>query len=470
MAYAPIDDQIGPVSPTILARADSALEEWKSLQRALGLARVETLIEGERWRAAIETGMVEHLYAFGPGVTEQIVQYGLASEEGHALDSPTYKQIEGQRNAYNVLLERIRSKESITSFFVCELHDTVTAGQDTYEVRDQFGHTFSRQLSRGAYKQEDNHVLRPDGTTYFYCPSLLVASEMDTFVRLLSKHSEWHPVVLAAFAHHRFTRIHPFEDGNGRVARLLCDYYLVSNGFLPFIVDRSLRDSYLRSLREADDGVLAAFVDFIVEAQAREVTTVEKRGFSPDLVTSVSAPSIARALATVMASRKKSPSSERLVREEILTPILLAARPEIERGLDDIAAQFHASKVEFTWELEGTRWEKVTPDSEVSEGNYNVPSLPVREILSREGLKWMVGTEVGYLCYHIRTEGVLREYRLRAIMTVSRTGYEKVALLARGVGVDSYRPKIVDSRPEDISWNPWLDESLGRMVVSLGQA
>jgi len=49
---------------------------------------------------------------------------------------------------------------------------------------------------------------------------------MREFVAWLSKNKKGlHPVVFAALAHHRLAAIHPFEDGNGRTARLLADAF-----------------------------------------------------------------------------------------------------------------------------------------------------------------------------------------------------------------------------------------------------
>ncbi len=467
--YRPIDDNAGPISSTILAAADSVLERWKAIKRAFAPERIEALVEGERWRAAIETGMIEHLYSFGQGVTEQIVQYGLASEETRQLDASVVKQIEGHKNAYAVLLDQIHSGNPVTAFFLRELHSAATAGQPQYEARDSQGHALLRPLARGSYKEQDNHVVLPDGSLHYYAPHHMVESELDRLMTMLHEHANWHPMVLAAFAHHRMTQIHPFADGNGRVSRLLADYYLTSNGYLPLIVTRSFRDSYLRSLREADKGVLAVLVDFMNELQEKEVARVEQRAFSPDLATAVPAAEIARALASVLAAHKRSPISERLVKEDILTPILLEAQPPIERKLGDIARQFSNEGMSLEWRFDGLIWERVTPDEKVQPNAYNVPSLPVRQILEDEGVRWIHDVEIGYLRYQLHTEGRHREYRLRAIVCLTKTGFERVALLTRGTGVDAQRPKLVDVGETPVSWDPWLDESVGRLVVSLAQ-
>jgi Fic-DOC domain mobile mystery protein B len=69
------------------------------------------------------------------------------------------------------------------------------------------------------------------------------------------------PIELSAIAHHRLVQIHPFENGNGRWARLVVNLYLKNaiKGYLKwpetdFFIDSSFRDSYLQSLKQADIG------------------------------------------------------------------------------------------------------------------------------------------------------------------------------------------------------------------------
>lgn len=70
------------------------------------------------------------------------------------------------------------------------------------------------------------------------------------------------PDVLAAWIHHRFTQIHPFQDGNGRVARLLATLVFVRAGWLPLVVRRDDRVRYLDALEAADKGELLPLVEF----------------------------------------------------------------------------------------------------------------------------------------------------------------------------------------------------------------
>ena len=77
--------------------------------------------------------------------------------------------------------------------------------------------------------------------------------------------NDFHPVDLASMLHYKFVRIHPFDDGNGRVARLLLNYVLLKNNFPPIIIKSSDKKNYLSTLHKADVGDLEAFSKYIAE-------------------------------------------------------------------------------------------------------------------------------------------------------------------------------------------------------------
>lgn len=82
--------------------------------------------------------------------------------------------------------------------------------------------------------------------------------------------AEAHPVVLSAWAHWAMTRIHPFRDGNGRIARLVQDYVRLRRHYLPvplFAEDRE--GQYYHALEAADEGETRELVELISHMRGR---------------------------------------------------------------------------------------------------------------------------------------------------------------------------------------------------------
>lgn len=72
-----------------------------------------------------------------------------------------------------------------------------------------------------------------------------------------------HPVELAARLHHQFVLIHPFDDGNGRISRLLMNYVFWRFGFPLIVIKSSDKQNYLRALNRADVGEMEFFVEYV---------------------------------------------------------------------------------------------------------------------------------------------------------------------------------------------------------------
>ena len=77
------------------------------------------------------------------------------------------------------------------------------------------------------------------------------------------------PEVLAAWLHHRFVQIHPFQDGNGRVARVLASLVFIQSGWFPSVITRDIRSDYISALENADLGELDDLVRLFSGNQKR---------------------------------------------------------------------------------------------------------------------------------------------------------------------------------------------------------
>jgi Fic family protein len=75
-----------------------------------------------------------------------------------------------------------------------------------------------------------------------------------------------HPVVVSAILHYNFVRIHPFPDGNGRMARLLMNLIILRNTFTPIMIQPTEKSEYIQVLNEGHQNHdVNPFVEFIAE-------------------------------------------------------------------------------------------------------------------------------------------------------------------------------------------------------------
>lgn len=88
--------------------------------------------------------------------------------------------------------------------------------------------------------------------------------QVKNFFADLPYRTDLNAIELAAWTHAEFVKIHPFTDGNGRTSRMIMNYQLLSNGFLPVSVAKETRLEYFDALEAyAVKGDLAPFAEMI---------------------------------------------------------------------------------------------------------------------------------------------------------------------------------------------------------------
>ena len=117
------------------------------------------------------------------------------------------------------------------------------------------GQQTSYVIHAGQYKTRPNSVITRYGDRFEYAspeetPGLM--ADLVDWYNKADQEGKLSPVELAALFHYRYIRIHPFEDGNGRVARLLMNFILTRHNY-PMVVVRSRnKGSYLDALHQSD--------------------------------------------------------------------------------------------------------------------------------------------------------------------------------------------------------------------------
>lgn len=101
--------------------------------------------------------------------------------------------------------------------------------------------------------------------------------QVKNFYADLEYKTNLNPIELAAWTHAEFVRIHPFIDGNGRTSRLIMNYQLMINGFLPISIAKESRLEYYNALEEyAVNGNLEPFAELVAKLEEEQLDTYIK--------------------------------------------------------------------------------------------------------------------------------------------------------------------------------------------------
>jgi fido (protein-threonine AMPylation protein) len=283
--------------------------------------RLSTMTEGERSAArqrtlrklAVETGIIERIYDVEWGLTQTLVAEGFTRDvverAGGRMDDKTLFTLRAHMDGIELVGDFLRTVRSLSASFIKELHQCLLQAQPTYIAKDPLGRTFETELPRGEWKKVPNHVLCGNDRLLETAPPEQVASEVDRLVALwddLDRTSE-HTLVKAAWLHHRFVQIHPFADGNGRVARALTLIVLGKHHYAPLIVDRWHRTEYLAALDSANDGSLIPLIKLFIKLENAALTGELER---PNPQTGGLDMDIAHTLADQLAKLKEQRTSD----------------------------------------------------------------------------------------------------------------------------------------------------------------
>ncbi len=130
------------------------------------------------------------------------------------------------------------------------------------------GQKTRRLIKVGDYKEYPNSVQLSNGEIFEYtsvADTPIQMGELIQWYRDEVQKNELHPIALASLLHYKFVRIHPFDDGNGRISRLLMNYVLLKNNLPLVVIKSSDKRNYLSALNSADAGDLNAFIAYVAQ-------------------------------------------------------------------------------------------------------------------------------------------------------------------------------------------------------------
>lgn len=235
-------------------RIETLYNEWQSLQplNEINQARLDRkfMLEFNYNSNHIEGNTLTY------GQTEMLLMFG------KVVESAKMKDLE-EMKASNVGLKMIKEialdkEQPLTEYFIRTLHQTLLREDYTVYRQQPDGTSTSYIVHAGQYKTRPNSVITSTGERFEY------ASPEET-PALMADLIQWYnedeakgglsPIELASLFHYRYIRIHPFEDGNGRMARLMANYILYRHGYPMIVVKSADKDNYLTALNRCDVAV-----------------------------------------------------------------------------------------------------------------------------------------------------------------------------------------------------------------------
>ena len=185
------------------------------------------------------------------GETRNLILHGLTARGKPMRD---HLDIKGHDEAVKAIEGAVKRNEKLNEVFIRNLHKVLLKEPYEIEAITPEGQPTKRLISIGDYKTQPNNVRTSTGEIYYFTPPDQVKPAMSDLIdwyRRNEKEGE-HPIIIASALHYCFVRIHPFDDGNGRMARLLMNMILIKHGYTVSIIPIQERDQYINSLERAD--------------------------------------------------------------------------------------------------------------------------------------------------------------------------------------------------------------------------
>jgi Fic family protein len=227
------------IEEALLKRIEEKKKRLDSL-RPLSKDALKALLADIRLRHTFHSDAIE-------GNTLTLQETKLVLEEGVTIGGKPLKDHIEARNdaeAFDLMLALASGKKPISQEIIQQIHVVVTRG-----ILSNPG-----QYRTGNVRIAGSTIAPPS-----YTKIIKLMDDYTHDIRTLPLH----PVKKTAFIHYELVRIHPFFDGNGRVARLLSNLFLMQNGYPPIVVKKNDRKKYYQTLKKADQGEVSEFAQFI---------------------------------------------------------------------------------------------------------------------------------------------------------------------------------------------------------------
>jgi len=186
--------------------------------------------------------------------TYWVIQEGL-TVKGKSMHD--HLEAKNHKEALDYLYDLIdnNTNETISEFLIRNLHALVIQN-------------INKDIA-GKYRDKDVFITGTDHTP----PSALdVEFKMTELINWAKEnYKKMNTVEFSAIFHHKLVHIHPFEDGNGRTARLIMNVFLMKAGYPLVVIQKNDRQRYYRVLQFADKGDYKPLIKFVAQSTLRSL-------------------------------------------------------------------------------------------------------------------------------------------------------------------------------------------------------
>lgn len=284
--------------------------------------------------------------------TRAFILYGITAKGKPFRD---YVEMKGHNEALKKLEDIVHKEVQITEKLIKEIHKIILV--EPYDGESE--------INPGEYKKQPNYLYSPEGERIDFEPPEEVPRLMNELVNWLNNHIEppkrkkrkydLHPLVIATGFHAQFIKIHPFGDGNGRMARILTNLILMLCGYVPAIVRLEKRNDYYNALNASTLDSPEPLAEFIGEECIRslEIAIKAAKGESIDEPEDIDKKmSLLDKKIKGMGEEEITIEKSKEVTDDLFEHLVL---PLVKQTMDKLSRfKEHFHQIEFQYELDGT--------------------------------------------------------------------------------------------------------------------
>ena len=460
----PIEDLGDSFAESVHDELHHLAEVWQEQKHSFDPAQLQKFDNELKREWAIETGLIERIYTVNRGVTESLIKLGIRADliphENGNSPGKIAAMMSDHENVIDGLFDFVKNERELSVGYIKELHAALTYNQETTEAIDQFGKVTKIPLLHGAFKIVPNNPRTSEKELHEYCPPEHVASEMDRLIDMYQEHNQRKvpPLAAAAWLHHRFTQIHPFQDGNGRVARCLATLIFIKADWFPLVIHNEGRERYLDTLGQADAGDLSPLIHLFAAVQKKYI--VAAMGIAKEVAQEDSAAALIKS--AVYKIKKEQGVSEEYEPAKIIANEMLGVA---KKCLRKIGQQI---RTEFGSE------DRVSILSSTKKSEF-IDGVDRVAVAKKYNYDINIDVYCGYACAYMQEErfdltvcftGIGKEYRgiiagYAYIRTVNYTSQSKVFSSPKILNHELFQINYKESLPQTQKrFEKWLDDSI----------